>query len=175
MFKDILGFEGYYQVDENGNVRTVPRYVSNHTGKLYVKERILKQRYSKKGYKVVDLSINAKKFYRQVHRLVAMTFIPNPDNKPQVNHINEIKDDNRVENLEWVTNLENQRHARKNGLVWRWDNSGRKKKSIYKIDIKTNEIIEEYPSIVEAARQNKLNKANIITVCSGKRKPLWWI
>ena len=109
---------------------------------------MLKQRYSKKGYKVVDLSINAKKFYRQVHRLVAITFIPNPDNKPQVNHINEIKDDNRVENLEWVTNLENQRHARKNGLVWRWDNAGRKKKSIYKIDI-----IEEYSSIAETAKK----------------------
>jgi hypothetical protein len=80
--------------------------------------RILKPGKDKKGYLRVVLSIENKLCTKKVHRLIAQTFIPNIENKPQVNHINGIKNDNRVDNLEWVTAKENTKHAIDNGLFY---------------------------------------------------------
>ena len=168
---DCKEFPNHYKVSNFGNVKTKPRYVSNHTGKLLVKEKILKQRKSKKGYKVVDLSVNSKKYYRQVHRLVAETFIQNPENKPQVNHKDGNKENNNVSNLEWVTNQENQLHAVKYGLNDHSKyESGRKKRPVLQIDLKTKEVIAEYPSIAEASVSiGYCNKSNIGMCCRGER------
>lgn len=110
IWKDVKGFEGLYWVSNLGRVKTRKRQGSK--GGL-LKKRLLIQT----GYPYVDLQdVKNKKVERYtIHRLVAIHFIPNPENKPQVNHINSIRDDNRVENLEWVTNLENVQHSQAAG------------------------------------------------------------
>lgn len=164
VWKDVPGFEGRYQVSNLGQVRSVPRDVSNHTGVIHLKEKILNQRYNHKGYKVVDIIDSQHKHkYCLVHRLLALAFIPNPDNKPQVNHIDGIKDHNVLENLEWVTNGENQIHAYKNGLNHVADNSGRPKKAVLQIDKNTNEVIEKYSCLADAGR--KFGSASTIRRC----------
>jgi len=107
--KDIKGYEGLYAITEDGRV-------FKYKGNKYMK---INKR--KDGYCSVGLTKNKKNKKFLVHRLVAMSFIPNPDNKPQINHINMIKSDNRVENLEWVTQSENIKHSYKNNKNYRFN------------------------------------------------------
>ena len=117
IWKEIENYNGVYFVSNLGNVKSVDHYCKGRLGSGKQTGRILKQSLCNKGYLRVSLSNNKKRFSTGAHRLVAKAFIPNPKNKPQVNHINGVKTDNRVENLEWVTNKENQIHAIKNGLI----------------------------------------------------------
>lgn len=108
IWKPIDEFNGDYDISNLGNVRS---WVTQGQDKPY--PRKLNKNY---GYCYCNFRVGDKYYGRRVHRLVAKAFIPNPENKPCVNHKNGIKDDNRVENLEWVTNSENDIHAYENGL-----------------------------------------------------------
>ena len=134
IWKDIAGFEGLYQVSNKGRIKGLPRYVNNHTGRILLKERFLYGSHIQKGYVQVRLSANKTRVMYLIHVLVAKAFIPNPNNYPQVNHINGKKDDNRVENLEWCTNSMNQLHAYRMGLNKRSDKSGKPKRPVKIID-----------------------------------------
>lgn len=99
-----------------GRVRSIDRVVNSRNGGRRVKGKILRYWIDKDGYRRVTLYYSQKKKHYGIHRLVALSFIPNLENKPQVNHIDGDKEDNKIDNLEWVTNSENQQHAVYTGL-----------------------------------------------------------
>lgn len=101
IWKDIAGWEGSYQISTYGRVKSLK----------YGKERILKPSKNSSGYLTVGLSIESRTFSKAIHRLVAIAFVPNPDNKLQVNHKDENKLNNNVNNLEWVTAKENSNYG----------------------------------------------------------------
>jgi len=118
IWKDIPNYEGLYQASTLGRIKRVKRYNKGRAGcKRLVNEKVLKFLLDRRGYYYsIILFKNNHKRRISIHRLVALTFITNPSNKPQVNHINGNKKDNRAINLEWCTNSENQLHAYKIGL-----------------------------------------------------------
>ena len=119
-WRDIPGYEGYYQASRYGEIRSLSReteYTKNNSLQSgFYKGRILKLHKGDDGYMHCSLSVEGKLTLAAVHRLVAATFIPNPDNKPHVNHIDGNKTNNNVDNLEWVTRSENMQHAKANHL-----------------------------------------------------------
>lgn len=140
IWKDVEGFENY-QISSYGRVKSLN----------FNKESILKPGKDGRGYYVVCLSKNKIRKTLRVHRLVSKAFLPNPENKPEVNHINGSKSNNKVTNLEWVTSKENIQHAYKNGLM---ENS--KKNAIIahesrKIPIYSSKLDMRFESCTEAA------------------------
>jgi hypothetical protein len=110
-FKPVVGYEGFYEINPDGDVKSLERVVPHFRGGLRViKEKILSGSLDAYGYKVVSISNMINKKVVKVHRLVAEAFIENPENKKTVNHINRIKSDNNVKNLEWNTVRENSTH-----------------------------------------------------------------
>lgn len=172
MWKNILGFEGIYQVSNFGNVKSLARDKVCNKKNIVSKEILLKPA-NEQGYSRVRLQKGSfSKMYR-VHRLVAISFIENPLNKKEVNHINAIKSDNKVENLEWCSNLENVRHARANGLYPKMIISDNHKKILKEsnskkvIDTVTGKL---YNSATLAALDNNIRRSTLIHYLIGTRK-----
>lgn len=155
---DILGIE----VSTLGNVRTLDKVVPTKSGNRFIKGRILKQHISKSnGYSYVGFRIDGKFVSKRVHRLVAQTFIPNPDNLHQVNHKNCDRSDNRVENLEWCTVSYNNRYREEFGKA--------KGLPVFAINLSTMEI-SQFSSQTEASRKLGVFQQHINHVIKGKRK-----
>lgn len=134
-WKIIEQTNGLYEISNTGVVRKIK------TGK------IIKSKINEKGYLRVLIMIKYKKYIFRVHRLVAQAFVPNINNLPQVNHINGIKTDNRVENLEWVSNEENYQHAIEHGLI--------QKNRIRCALLYKGQIIRQYDSVLQAQKDTK--------------------
>lgn len=171
IFKDIPGYEGLYQVSNYGRVKS-----------LYT-DKILSPHLNWAGYPEVILYRNHKRYKEKIHRLVATTFIPNPDNKPQVDHIDTDKTNNQQNNLRWVTNKENSNNplTRKHMSEWQIGrtpvNKGqkmsleqRKKLSIPIVQLTLqDEFIREYWGAPEAEEYG-FSQSKISACCRGKRK-----
>lgn len=162
IWKDIEGYEGLYQVSNIGNVKALAKTVNSSYGKKRTRKELIKSNLRDgNGYLFTRLGMSKKEMKTiLIHRLVALTFIPNPENKRTVNHINGIKKDNRVENLEWASHKENTQHAIRTGLI-----KFRKAKKV--ICVETGII---YKSIKEASVILNINMTGINKCCVGKQK-----
>lgn len=144
MWKDICGFEGLYQVSDNGAVLSCDRITAD--GK-HLATRLLKSANCSSGYKFVCLRKDGRTHNRMIHRLVAEAFIPNTNNFPEVNHKDGNKLNNSVENLEWCTRSDNLKHALKIGLM------ESQCKIIRKVTVThTSGYHREFPSMVECCK-----------------------
>lgn len=170
IWKPIAGYEGLYEVSNLGNVASL-NY--QNTGK----RKVLALKHHSSGYVTVTLCNRGVHKNKSIHTLVARTFIDNPKNLPQVNHIDGDKTNNTVENLEWVTAKENMRHAVQNGLRDPHNNNARfgsdntLKRSVYQYT-KSGEFVREWDCISNAARHISSRPASVINCCKGRIKSL---
>jgi hypothetical protein len=173
IWKDVVGYEGSYQISSLFRVKSLKRiYEVTKQGRIYKvfqKEKDLKSTINGKGYYCVGLYKDNKKTTFLVHRLFAKVFIPNPENKPHINHINGIKFDNRIENLEWVTHSENIQHAYDTGLkIAPKGNKSVLSKSVSQFT-KEGVFIASYGSGLEAMRATGVSNCHICSVALGSR------
>ncbi|KAA6303151.1 MAG: hypothetical protein EZS26_000754 [Candidatus Ordinivivax streblomastigis] len=173
IWKDIPEYEGFYQASNLGKIKSCKRYVLHpQYGKQLINEKVLKQNLSTTGYYQLLLCKNGKPKRYKTHRVIAQTFIPNPENKPMIDHINGIPTDNRVENLRWVNQTENMN----NPIFVKRTSEKHKGKinnhfSIPVIQIdKNHNIINRFLSSMEAQRITGINHNGINRVCAGKQE-----
>lgn len=156
IWKDIEGYPNY-QVSNMGRVKSLERIDNNNH---LVKEKILKGIKERKGYFLVSLWKDGEGKSFSVHRLVAQAFLDNPNNLPQVNHKNEIKDDNRVENLEYCDSKYNANYGTRNKRL---------SKPILQFS-KTGEFIREWDSATQVEKELGIDNSSIAKCCKGQYK-----
>lgn len=162
IWKDIEGYEGIYKISNLGNVKSLERTLWNgHTYYTY-KERLLKKSINHNGYYTVRLSKDGKGVNYLLHRLLAIAFIPNPDNLPIINHKDGNKLNINLDNLEWSTYKDNNEHAIETGL-------NKVAKKIKAIDVGTNEVMY-FESAREADRVLGVGYKNISACLNGRQK-----
>lgn len=149
----IPGYEGRYSIDKVGNVYS------------HYSKRLLKPKIDKDGYKEVALSRNGKTKYFRVHRLVAITFIPNPNNYPLVNHKDENKANNAINNLEWCTTKYNDNYGSRNLKI----SQTKQTRPVLQIDDRGN-TVAQYRGVKEAMKKTGVNRNSIREVIRGNRK-----
>lgn len=160
IWKDIEGFEGTYEVSSLGNIRRT--YKNGNV-------KILHPITLKKGYTSVRLSKCGVSKNYAIHRLVANAFIPNPDNLPCVNHIDECTHNNVVDNLEWCTYKYNNDYGSRKEKAAMARINGKCSKRVYQYDLEDN-YITDFPSLAEAKRTLGYDAGHISDCCLGKRK-----
>ncbi len=171
IWKDIPNYEDLYQISNLGNVKSVGRRRFNsgtYGGYFTVKEKILKPSLHKNGYYSVQLCKNGGRKRITIHKLVATVFIPNPNNYPQINHKDENKTNNSVENLEWCDSKYNSNYGTRNERL-RTINQLKYSKFVLQYDL-NNVFIKRYRSIGEASRETNISRKCISYVCNHQRK-----
>lgn len=154
IWRDIKNYEGIYEVSNLGRIKSISRNGTIKENRILKPNKVM-------GYSQVGLQKYGTRKYKKIHRLVAEAFIPNPENKKEVNHKDGNKANNCVDNLEWVTTSENQLHSYyelKNNI-----------KSVIQLSL-NNEIIKEWESIAKVEQELKISNADICKCCKGKRK-----
>lgn len=156
-WKDIKGYEGYYKISDDGLVFSVR------------KNKVLKTSKTHYGYEFIVLYAHNTEKTHLIHRLVANEFIPNPNNYPCVNHKDEIRNNNKVENLEWCTHKYNNNYGtyRERNSKSHINHSSISKKVIC---LKNGVFLKEYPSMREAERQTGIKNQNISKCCNNRVK-----
>ena len=163
-WRDVAGYEGLYQVSSEGRVKSLERKVPKGYGERTVKERILKPKTNRYGYLIVGLYAGGKRKMFFVHRLVCQAFHDNPENKLDVNHINENKTDNRACNLEWSTRKENCNHGTRNVRM-----AIAKSRPIAQYTL-NGKLLKVWPSAKEVASQTGFSRGNICKAAKGNYK-----
>lgn len=160
IWKTINGYEGLYEVSNLGNVRSLDRWVNNN-GTMEFRNGHIMRPNNCRGYRTICFCVNGKTKTLRVARLVAEAFIPNPYNKEQVDHINTIRNDDRVENLRWCTRSENMRNPLTKEKL-----SKQKSIKIKAVYFNGDEIV--YNSIIDASKQIPINRGTIYDSLNGK-------
>lgn len=163
IWKPVVGYEGLYEVSSMGRVRSCDKEVWNRFTYILRKGKLMEQGMDDDGYCTITLCKESKKSNCHVHRLVAMAFIDNPMNLPEVNHKDSIRHNNRAENLEWVTAQGNHDHAKVKGRF----HYEYLEKPVVQIDPTTNKVIQVYRSIVDANSEHGFHIGNIALCCKG--------
>lgn len=150
-WKAVAGYEGLYEVSDEGNVRSLK----------YGREKIMKPGKNGGGYLQVILCKDGQQKHLLVHRLVAEAFVPNPNNLETVNHKDEVKTNNTASNLEWMTQADNNRYGTR---------TARCSKPVQMFDKSTGKLLATFPSIMEAERITGIANSHICYCCNGKYK-----
>lgn len=158
-WRDIAGYEGLYKVSSYGRVKSLPVW------KRYKKGKILKSNKNRKnGYLKITLCKDGGKISKLVHRIVIKEFIPNFNNLPQINHKDENKENNRIDNLEWCTSKYNINYG-----YGKYKHAEHLKRKVLQYDINMN-FIKEWDSATEAWRSLTIHKNNIMKCCKKQQK-----
>ena len=164
-WKPIKDFEDIYEVSNDGRVRSLNHKRKNKNGFYIQKRKVLKCGINKKtGYKMVSLSKNGKSKTKYIHKLVAETFLDNPNNYECINHKDENKLNNEIDNLEFCTKKYNCRYGNRNKKI-----AEKLSKKINQYDLEGN-FIKTWDSSVQIERTININQRNVCLCCKGKRK-----
>ena len=171
IWKQIQGFKPIYQVSSTGRIRSIERNTNDNGGVLHRKERILRVSVSRLGYHIAYLyDVNGRKRTIPVHQIVARAFISNPENKPEIDHIDGDKSNNRPENLRWVTHKENCSNpvtAQKQKKYI--EESAKHRRAILAFDL-NGKFVGEWPTLTKAAKETGTCRHSISYAANGKYK-----
>lgn len=166
-WRDVIGFEAYYQISNYGNCRSKDRDVIYKNGQVHhLKGNTIKAVKCTNGYYEYQLNKDGKRYCYMAHRLVAEAFIPNPNNLPEVNHKDEVPSNNISTNLEWCTAKYNANYGTRNERCFE-NGTKKQQKKINQLSIE-GKFIKQWDGIGVASRTLKINDSQIIRVCKHK-------